>query len=74
MDSLLQDLGLPYWRKGNIFAELFSPYMGPDYRGVVQEWLRANRGEQRAAANGGEVKAVVDVEREPLLKVNGKAH
>jgi hypothetical protein len=40
-DLLLRDLGLPYWRKPNILAELFSPYRGLDYKGVVQEWLRA---------------------------------
>jgi hypothetical protein len=41
-DMLLQDLKLKYWRKGNIFSELFAPYTGRDYEGIVQEWLRAN--------------------------------
>jgi len=41
-DMLLQDLKLKYWRKGNVLAELFAPYRGSDYKGVIQEWLRAN--------------------------------
>ncbi|ETI19926.1 hypothetical protein G647_08941 [Cladophialophora carrionii CBS 160.54] len=77
MDSLLQDLGLPYWRKANIFAEVFSPYMAPDYRGVVQEWLRANGGgKQRvdgaATTTDRDVKVVMDEEGQPLLQANGK--
>jgi hypothetical protein len=77
MDSLLQDLGLKYWRKGNIFAEMFSPYMAADYRGVVQEWLKAN-GVARAVGKGEvvdrkeRVNGEVDVERTPLL--NGKVY
>jgi len=76
MDSLLQDLGLRYWRKSNIFAELFSPYMGRDYRGVVQEWIKANGGVRgvggrKDAGVNSPSKEAVDVERVPLL--NGKA-
>ena len=69
MDSLLQDLGLRYWRKGNIFAEMFSPYQPPDYRGVVREWIEKNK-----SVDGKEKKekGSMDVERTPLL--NGKAH
>jgi hypothetical protein len=44
-DMLLQDLGLPFWRKGNIFKELFEPYGQKDYGGLAQEWLRkTNKG------------------------------
>ncbi|KAJ9616356.1 hypothetical protein H2200_000074 [Cladophialophora chaetospira] len=77
MDSLLQDLGLRYWRKSNIFAELFSPYMAPDYRGIVQEWLRANGGVKGVGGHVGagvnvDSKVVDDIERAPLL--NGKSY
>ncbi len=72
MDSILQDLGLRYWRKANIFAEIFSPYMGPDYRGVVQEWLRANGWEKGVgglvgAGGSDTANGAVDVERAPLI-------
>ena len=40
-DVLMQDLGLPFWRKKSWLEELFSPYGTEDYRGVVQEWKRA---------------------------------
>ena len=40
-DVLMQDLGLPYWRKKNWFKELFSPYGPADYKGVIQEWKQA---------------------------------
>ena len=40
-DVLMQDLGLPYWRKKNWFRELFSPYGPEDYKGVIQEWKLA---------------------------------
>jgi hypothetical protein len=44
-DMLLRDLGLPVWRKSNIFKELFEPYGQKDYRRLTQEWLRkTNRG------------------------------
>ncbi|KIX07719.1 uncharacterized protein Z518_02373 [Rhinocladiella mackenziei CBS 650.93] len=43
-DLLLQDLKLRYWRKANIVAELFDSYLSVDYKGVVQEWLKANNG------------------------------
>ena len=39
-DMLLQDLGLPYWRKSNILSELFESYSQVDYKGLTQEWLR----------------------------------
>jgi len=38
-DTLLRDLGLPTWRKGNIFKEIFSSYRTVDYKGVVRQWL-----------------------------------
>lgn len=47
-DMLLRDLGLPWWRKSNIFKELFEPYGQRDYRGLTQEWLREKRRESRA--------------------------
>ena len=42
-DMLLRDLGLPCWRKSNIFKELFEPYGQKDYRGLTQEWLRETK-------------------------------
>ncbi|KIV82522.1 hypothetical protein PV11_04625 [Exophiala sideris] len=62
-DTLLQDLGLKFWRKPNIFAELFGAYRSTDYKGVVQEWLRAN---VALDSNSGE--------KEPLLNANGGAN
>ena len=44
LDMLLRDLGLPCWRKSNIFKELFEPYGQKDYRGLTQEWLRRTKG------------------------------
>lgn len=43
-DMLLRDLGLPCWRKGNIFKELYEPYGQKDYKGLNQEWLRKTKG------------------------------
>jgi hypothetical protein len=43
-DLLLRDLGLPCWRKSNIFKELFEPYAQKDYKGLTQEWLRKTKG------------------------------
>jgi len=54
-DVLMQDLGLPYWRKKNLLQELFSSYGPADYKGVIQEWKRA-QGTKRLsekASNGG---------------------
>ncbi len=48
-DMLLQDLGLPYWRKSNIFRELFEFYSQADYKGLVQEWLRKEKRQCRHA-------------------------
>lgn len=59
MDSLLQDLKLRYWRKGNLFAEIFAPYTAVDYSGITQEWLQANGGEPSGRSGPSE--------REPLL-------
>ena len=42
-DLLLQDLGLPYWRKKNLFREIFEAYGQDDYRGLTKEWLQKNR-------------------------------
>ncbi|OAP64529.1 hypothetical protein AYL99_00501 [Fonsecaea erecta] len=71
MDLLLQDLKLKYWRKGNFFAELFSPYMAKDYRGVVQEWMQMNlkskQEEPSDKSRSSKIKQVRDLEREPLL-------
>lgn len=39
-DTLLNDLGLPTARKGNMARELFEPYKQQDYRGLMQEWMR----------------------------------
>lgn len=41
-DTLLQDLGLRYWRKGWLGAEVFSAYTAKDYAGCVGEWLAKN--------------------------------
>ncbi len=53
-DVLMQDLGLPYWRKKNWFKELFSPYGPEDYKGLIQEWKQAQKtkGLSRNAVNG----------------------
>lgn len=59
-DTLLQDLGLKYWRKPHILAELFGAYRSTDYRGVVQEWMKANGPTER-------LKQQRDVEKEPLM-------
>ena len=42
-DMLMRDLGLPCWRKSNVFKELFEPYGQKDYRGLTQEWLRKTK-------------------------------
>ncbi|EOO03370.1 putative dimethylaniline monooxygenase protein [Phaeoacremonium minimum UCRPA7] len=41
-DQLLNDLGLETRRKGGL-RELFEPYTQADYRGFVDDWVRANR-------------------------------
>lgn len=41
-DTLLNDLGLPTARKGNMARELFEAYTQDDYRGLVQEWKKMN--------------------------------
>ena len=51
-DVLMQDLELPYWRKGNLLKELFSPYGPEDYKGVVQEWKRAQVAKEKTGAVG----------------------
>ena len=44
-DMLLRDLGLPFWRKSNIFKELFEPYGQKEYMALTREWLRkTNKG------------------------------
>ncbi|RVX70909.1 hypothetical protein B0A52_06066 [Exophiala mesophila] len=58
MDTLLQDLKLRYWRKSNVFAEIFAPYTSTDYKGVVKEWALANLPTSKAATS----------ETTPLLK------
>ena len=50
-DMLVRDLGLRFWRKSNIFSELFAPYGQSDYKGIVQEWLKA-----RERKEGREIK------------------
>ena len=50
-DMLVRDLGLRFWRKSNIFSELLAPYGQADYRGIVQEWLKA-----REKKEGREIK------------------
>ena len=62
LDTLLQDLGLKFWRKPNILAELFGSYRSTDYKGVVQEWLSANMTSESKRG-----------EKEPLLNGNGMA-
>ncbi|KAI1609145.1 dimethylaniline monooxygenase (N-oxide forming) [Exophiala viscosa] len=62
-DTLLQDLGLKFWRKPHILAELFGAYRSTDYNGVVQEWSRANMAPRLRSG-----------EKEPLLNVNGGAN
>lgn len=53
-DVLMQDLGLPYWRKKNWFKELFSPYGPADYKGVIQEWklAQASKASRKIVSNG----------------------
>jgi hypothetical protein len=72
MDSLLQDLGLRYWRKSNLFMEMFSPYLAKDYRGLVREWIaiRGSVAGDKKVRSQRVRKDVSDVESVPLL--NGK--
>jgi hypothetical protein len=58
LDTLLQDLKLRYWRKGNLFSEIFAPYMAVDYKNIAQEWLGKNSTKTAKAASS---------ETEPLL-------
>lgn len=69
-DTLLQDLGLKYWRKGWWGAEVFGAYTARDYRGCVGEWLAMNKDvtakkELEVAAVDGDSDG--DDERRPLL-------
>lgn len=66
-DLLLQDLGVPYWRKGNLFAEVLSPYRGTDYRGVVREWFERVSNKETTAAKGDGS----ETETQPLLGAKG---
>ncbi|KAK2612671.1 hypothetical protein QQS21_001288 [Conoideocrella luteorostrata] len=42
-DLLQQDLGLSPHRKGNWLAEMWSPYLPPDYRMINQEWEKLHK-------------------------------
>ncbi|KAG6005228.1 hypothetical protein E4U21_000307 [Claviceps maximensis] len=42
-DLLLNDLGLPSWRKPSWPRELMEPYDPRDYAGLVGEWARSHR-------------------------------
>lgn len=39
LDLLQRDLGLSPFRKRGFMAEILSPYLARDYRGINQEWL-----------------------------------
>ncbi|PKS05170.1 hypothetical protein jhhlp_008538 [Lomentospora prolificans] len=41
VDMLLSDLELPYHRKQSMYKEIFEPYQVADYKGLVEEWLKA---------------------------------
>lgn len=65
-DLLLQDLQLEYRRKSNFLAELFGSYDARDYRGIVQEWIKAAKAREDAAqkkmskiARQGEIEALL---------------
>lgn len=47
---LMKDLGLKTHRKPGLFAELTSPYLPPDFAGLMEEWKQAH--EKNAAADG----------------------
>ncbi|RGP61380.1 FAD-containing monooxygenase [Fusarium longipes] len=38
-NMLMKDMGLETHRKGGRFAELTSPYLPADFRGLVEEWM-----------------------------------
>ncbi len=45
LDLLLLDLGLKRHRKGGLIKEIFEPYGPQDYRGLIDEWKAARKGE-----------------------------
>lgn len=53
IDTLARDLGLNTSRKSNPFSEMFLPYRPSDWRGLISEFLEA---EKKGQANGGECK------------------
>jgi hypothetical protein len=43
---LLRDLGINHRRKGTGIKELIQPYGNKDYRGMLDEWIRAQKQQQ----------------------------
>lgn len=52
-DTLLNDLKLRFWRKGNVFSEVFAPYTAADYKSIIQEWLGKNETATSALPSSG---------------------
>jgi len=44
VDELMQDMGLPTWRTGSLFAEYFKPLYAERYRGLTEERRLARKG------------------------------
>lgn len=44
IDTLARDLGIKTHRKSNLVSEWFSSYRPRDYKGLIDEYLRANQG------------------------------
>lgn len=42
IDALARDLGIRTNRKGNFISEMFSSYRPSDYRGLIDEYLKAS--------------------------------
>lgn len=42
IDALARDLGIKTNRKGNFISEMFSSYRPSDYRGLIDEYLKAS--------------------------------
>lgn len=47
VDTLARDLGLNTSRKSNPFSEMFAPYRPRDWRGMIPEFLEAEKQRQR---------------------------
>ncbi|RPA96518.1 hypothetical protein L873DRAFT_1694494 [Choiromyces venosus 120613-1] len=53
VSMLLRDLGINYKRKGGGLKELFQPYCNKDYRGMLEEWRRMQKGKEQEEMEQG---------------------